>query len=304
MLILLGICIFMFLLLQWAPGNPYMDMMKPGMTPEQTAQMLREKGYYDPLHLKLLKWLRDLVRLDLGYSIKYGRPCWDIIAEKLPNTLAITLPALLLALLFSVKIGIRSSFRPGILDKTVDILSAVGISVPTFLLAIFLIKWLGFDLPLFPISGMGGAQNDGGDFLDKAYHAVLPISVLTLIQMSSLIRYVRAFMNSISDKDYIRSYEGFGLTRYQAYKKIGFRNILPRLITMAFMEVPNLISGALITETIFVWHGIGKLNYDAVFARDYPLILGIVFIISVAVLLANLIADILNYYLDRRLGLS
>lgn len=304
-IILFGICIFMFVILQFSPGNPYMDSMKVGMTPMQIENMLIKKGYYDPLYIKFFKWLNSALHFDFGYSIKYGQSVTTLIFQKIPNTIFLTLPALVIAIFLSVKIGIFSVYSGGVFDKAVDFVSSVGISMPTFLLAIFFIRWLSFEIPIFPVSGSGSVDEKEGIlyFLNKIYHAILPILVLSLIQFSSLVRYVRAFMLSIKDEGYIITYQGFGMTKYQVYKKIGFRNILPRLFTMIFMEVPNLISGALITESIFVWSGLGKLNYDAVFSRDYPLIMGIIFVISLIVLISNLLSDILNFYLDKRIGI-
>lgn len=305
LLVLFGICVFVFVILQLSPGNPYMDSMKPGMSPEQIEKMLREKGYYDPMYLKFLKWFVSVLKFDFGYSIKYGQTVNSIILEKLPNTLFLTVPSLFLALVSAVFVGRISAFKGGFIDKIVDFFSGIGISMPTFLIAIFFIKWFSFDFSIFPISGTGNFSNkEGIDFIiNKIYYSILPILVLTVIQFSSLVRYVRAFMLSVKNKDYIRTYQGFGMTRYESYKKIGFRNILPNLFTIVFMEVPNLISGALITETIFVWPGIGKLNYDAVFSRDYPLIMGIIIIISFTVLISNLFSDILNFKLDKRIGI-
>ena len=305
LIILLGICIFMFVLLQLSPGNPYMDSIKPGMSPEQIESMLRQNGYYDPIYIKFIKWFRDVLTFDFGYSIKYGQSVTTLIFQRIPNTLFITLPALVIAIILSVFVGRFVAYKGGYLDKFVDMFTGIGISIPTFLLAILFIKWFAFDVKIFPISGTGNLSSKTGiDFLlNKIYYAFLPILVLTIIQFSSLVRFVRAFMLSVKKEDYIRTYQGFGMTRYEAYKKIGFRNILPRLLTMIFMEVPNLISGALITETIFVWPGLGKLNYDAVFARDYPLIMGIIITISFVVLISNLLSDILNFYLDKRIGI-
>lgn len=300
--ILFFILTAMFVLIHLAPGNPYINSMNPGMSPEQIERMLIQKGYYDPLPIKFAKWLGDVLQLNFGYSMKYDVPVMTMIFEKLPNTLFITIPSLILSLILSVKLGIYIAYyKKGFLNRFVEFFSMLGLSTPTFLIAIFLIKIFAFDFGIFPISGIGDVFDNG--IVSKIYYAILPITVLTFIHFVSLVRYVRGYMFSIMEKDYIRTYEGFGMTRYDAYKKIGFRNILPNIFTIIFLELPNLISGALITETIFVWPGIGKLNYDAVLYRDYPLILGILTVISVTVLFGNLLSDILNYQLDKRIGI-
>ena len=304
-ILLFGTTALLLLLFELQPGNPYLNFIKPGMSPERIEAMLRDKGYYDPLSVRWTKMLASLLRFDFGYSLQYGIPVTTLILIRLPNTLALTVPALLIAVMLSVPIGRRSAFYPhSFFAKSADILSGIGVCTPAFFIALFLIKTLAFDIPLFPISGMEDVSQSGTALLfSRLRYAALPVTTLTLMQCAPLIRYVRAFMQSIKQEDFIRTYEGFGLTRYAAYKTAGFRAVLPRLITMVFMETPYLISGALITESIFVWPGIGKLNFDAVHFRDYPVLLGITAVTALCVLLANLIADILNYTFDKRMGL-
>ena len=305
LILLFGITALLFLLFEFQPGNPYFNFIKPGMPPERIEAMLREKGYYDPLSVRWTKMLLSLLHFDFGYSLQYGIPVNTLIMHRLPNTLALTVPALLIAVALSVPIGRRSAFYPqSVFAKATDMLSGVGVCTPAFFIALFLIKTFAFDMPLFPISGMEDISQSGKALLfSRLRYAVLPVITLTLMQCAPLVRYIRAFMQSVKQEDFIRTYEGFGLTQYAAYKTAGFRAILPRLITMVFMETPYLISGALITESIFVWPGIGKLNFDAVHFRDYPVLLGITAITTVCVLLANLIADILNYFFDKRMGI-
>ena len=305
LIILLGICIFSFVLLQLAPGNPYMDSMKPGMTPEQIESMLREKGYYDPLYIKFLKWFNSIMKFDFGYSMKYGKPVMELIMDKIPNTLFLTIPSLVISLYISIMVGRYIGYYNGFWNKFINILTGIGISVPTFLIAILMIKWFALDITLFPVSGTGRVQSTylTEAILNKIYYGILPISVLTFIQFSYFVRYIRGYMISVKDTQYIRTYQGFGMTRYKAYKIIGLRNILPQIFTMIFMEVPSLISGALITETIFVWPGLGRLNYEAVLYRDYPLIMGIIIVVALTVLISNFLSDIFNYYLDKRIGI-
>ena len=304
-ILLFGIMMLLLLLFELQPGNPYLNFIKPGMQPERIEAMLREKGYYDPFSVKLTKMLASLLRFDFGYSLQYGVPVHTLIELRLPNTLALTVPALLIAVILSVLIGRRIAFYPhSMFAKSIDIISGIGICTPAFFIALFLIKLFAFDIPLFPISGMEDIGKTGTALLMSRFrYAVLPVTTLTLMQCAPLVRYVRAFMQSVEQEDFIRTYEGFGLTRYAAYKTAGFRAVLPRLITMVFMEVPYLISGALITESIFVWPGIGKLNFDAVQFRDYPVLLGITAMTAVCVLLANLAADLLNYFFDKRMGI-
>lgn len=303
--ILIGISALLCVLLELQPGNPYLNFIKPGMPPDQIERILTERGCYDPLSVKWAKTVVSLLRFDFGYSLQYGISVHTIIFQRLPNTLCLTLPSLLLAVILSVIIGRHIAYYPhSFFAKAMHFLTGIGMCTPAFFVALFLIKAFAFDIPLFPISGMEDIAQEGfGLAVSRLRHAVLPISVLTLMQCAPLIRYVEGFMRSVKDEDFIRTYEGFGMLRYTAYKTAGFKAVLPRLSTLIFMEVPSLISGALITESIFVWPGIGKLNFDAVHFRDYPLLLGITAMTAVCVLIANLIADTLNYYFDKRMGL-
>lgn len=303
--ILIGISIILFCLFEIQPGNPYFNFIKPGMSPEQIENMLIEKGFYDPASARFSKMFFSFLRFDFGYSLQYGIPVNMLILEKLPNTLFLTIPSLVFSVIISILIGRYAAYYSKTKKaKVIDFFSSLGICTPTFFVAIFLIKLLAFEFPIFPISGLEDISKIGiALFLSRLQHAALPILTLTLIQTAPLVRYIKSFMISVKDEDFIRSYEGFGLLKYTAYKKAGFKAILPRLSTMIFMEVPYLISGALITESIFVWHGVGKLNFDAVNFRDYPIILGITSITAVCVLLSNLVADIMNYYFDKRMGI-
>lgn len=303
--ILFGIITLLFFLFEFQPGNPYLNYVKPGMSREQIEKVLKEKGYYDSVFAKWKKVSISLVKLDFGYSLKYSLPVKTLILQRLPNTLKLSIPALFIGVLFSIIIGSRIAYYPkSIFAKIMNFVSCIGICTPTFFVAIFLIKVFAFDLSLFPISGMYSITKSGFPLvLSKVHHAVLPIATLALLQFFVFVRYVSAFMSSIKNEAFLLAYEGFGMMRYEAYKKIGGKSIRAKLATMIFLEVPNLIGGTLITETIFVWPGIGRLNFDAVLFRDYPLLIGITTFTAICVLFSNLASDIVNYIFDKRIGL-
>ncbi len=303
--ILTSIITLLFFLFELQPGNPYLNYIKPGMSPTQIEKVLLEKGYYDSIFTKWKKVSLSILSFNFGYSLKYNLPVTSLIFQRLPNTLKLTLPSLIISVFFSIIIGSRIAYYPkSIFAKTINLISSIGICTPTFFIAIFLIKIFAFDLSFFPISGMESiTETHVSLFLSRLHHSILPITTLTLLQFFVFVRYVSAFMSKIKDEPFIQTYEGFGMLRYLAYKKMGFRAIRAKLATIIFMEVPNLICGALITESIFVWPGVGKLNFDAVLFRDYPLIIGITTFTAICVLLTNMISDILNYLFDKRMGL-
>ncbi|MGP1438808.1 MAG: ABC transporter permease [Treponema sp.] len=300
--IIIGIVTLLFFLFELQPGNPYLNFIKPGMSPETTKKILKERGYYDSLFSKWKRMSFSLLKLDFGYSLQYSTPVKTLIFQRIPNTLFITIPSLLFAIFISIILGSFSAYYNNSFSTIINFISFIGLCVPAFFISLFLIKIFAFDIELFPISGMKDITASS-NFLSYVYHAILPITTLTLLQTFPLVRYVRAFMLSVKTSDAITTYESFGMQKYQAYKKVGMSLVRAKILTMAFMEVPNLIQGALITETIFVWPGIGKLNFDAVLFRDYPLLLGITTITAICVLFSNLILDILNYSFDKRIGL-
>ncbi len=300
--ILIGVSILIFALLQLQPGNPYLNKISPNTPKERVEEILIEKGYYDPLHLKFLKWGKDAIKFDFGYSLEYGKPVKEVIGQRLPNTLLLSIPALLIALFISIPLGIYCAYREGgLVDRLVNLLSLIGMSIPTFFFAILLIKVFSFDLAWFPISGMQGFSGGKNEI---ARHMVLPLVVLTYLNISTFVRYIRSAMLEELKKDYLKTAIGKGLTIRKAILKHGGRNILAPIITIVSMQIPALVSGALVTESVFIWPGIGKLNYDAALYRDYPLIMGLLVLNVVLILISNLLADILYLLVDKRINLE
>lgn len=292
---MLGVGFLIFILQEAQPGNPYYNMMKPGMRQEQIEQYLVKKGYYDPVPLKYIKWLQSALKGDFGYSIRHKAPVLELIRNRLPNTLKLTLPAFGIALLSSMLLGtfwaeMGTSSRSKALDGFFLIIS----SLPTFLIALIAVKFLSFDWEILPLTGIG---EEG---IDRLRHLILPTGVLALIQTAGFSRYIRDFISSELRKPYIKSAMAMGYTKREVLFRQTWRNISVTFITMIFMEIPSLLSGALITETFFVIPGIGKLNYDAVVQKDYPLVMGILTLSIFLVLISNFLADICGYFLDKR----
>ncbi|MFX0550026.1 ABC transporter permease [Hathewaya histolytica] len=304
LIVLLGISIIVFVFVNSQPGNPYIHMINPNVPPEQTETMLKNLGYYDPMPVKYLKWATRAVKGDFGYSIQYKEPVLSVINQRIWNTLLLSVIATFLSILIALPLGIISAVKKNsIWDYMITIVSFLGISIPSFFFGMLLIKWLAFDLRILPISGMKtSGENYKGikAILDIAKHMVMPTIVLALMNTASLMRYTRSSMIDNISKDFIQTARAKGLVRKKALIKHGFRNSLIPIITILCMQIPTIFSGALITETIFIWPGIGRLNYEAVLNRDYPLIMGILMIMSVIILLSNLLADILYSLVDPR----
>ena len=286
-------------------GDPYTQRLDPSVSAEVREEMLERLGYYDPVHIKYFKWLSAVAHGDLGYSIKYKKPVADVIGERLPNTIVLGLAALILSTAIAIPAGIISATRRNsIFDYVGTILSFVGISIPAFFFGLLMIKIFSFDLKLFPISGMttvGENYNGLALVKDIAAHMVLPTIVLALLQTATLMRYTRSSMLEVFDQDYIRTARAKGLSERVVTNKHAFKNALIPVITILSMQIPSLFSGAVLTETIFVWPGIGRLSYTAILDRDYPLIMALLLLTTVIILICNLIADLLYALIDPRI---
>ena len=304
-LILFCVTVIVFLFINLAPGDPYTQRLDPSVSAEVREEMLQKMGYYDPVPIKYFKWIRDVFRGDFGYSIKYKKPVWDVICERLPNTVLMGAGALILSTAIAIPAGKTSATkRNSVFDYMGTVLSFIGISIPAFFFGLLLIKWLSFDLKIFPISGMVtvGAGYQGWDFIkDVAWDLVLPTVVLALLQTATLMRYTRSSMLEVFDQDYIRTARAKGLSEAVVVNKHAFKNALIPIITVLSMQIPTIFSGAVLTETIFVWPGIGRLSYTAILDRDYPLIMALLLMTTVIILLSNLIADLLYAVIDPRI---
>ncbi len=304
-LIVLCVSLIVFIFINLAPGDPYTQRLDPSVSAEVREEMLERLGYYDPVHIKYFKWLSAVAHGDLGYSIKYKKPVADVIGERLPNTIVLGLAALILSTAIAIPAGIISATRRNsIFDYVGTILSFVGISIPAFFFGLLMIKIFSFDLKLFPISGMttvGENYNGLALVKDIAAHMVLPTIVLALLQTATLMRYTRSSMLEVFDQDYIRTARAKGLSERVVTNKHAFKNALIPVITILSMQIPSLFSGAVLTETIFVWPGIGRLSYTAILDRDYPLIMALLLLTTVIILICNLIADLLYALIDPRI---
>ena len=310
LVILFGVSIAVFVLMMSMPGDPYSWMlMDPNVDPAYVQRKLEELGLNDPIHIQYIKWLGRILHGDFGYALE-GQATLDLVSQALKNTLLLTIPAFLLSTLLAVLLGIWSAMsasRHKVLDRLVTLGTFLEVSIPTFFLALILIKWYGYDLKLLPVSGLKTLRVNYTGLryvLDVARHMILPVFVLTLTQTSGMLRYMRSAMIDILNQDYIRTAQAKGMTWRRAVWTHGLRNALISVITVFCMRLPGILSGALFTETVFVWPGIGTLNYNSILNRDYAVIITITMILAVVILATNLLADILYAVADPRIRLG
>ncbi|NLW17583.1 MAG: ABC transporter permease [Firmicutes bacterium] len=305
--VIIGISMIVFLLINIAPGDPYRAMLEtnPNITAEDYENMLRSIGYYDPLPVKYVKWASQVLSGNLGYSIDSKEPIASLLPRRLANTLTLSLPALILSTMIAVPLGVLSATRQySRLDHILSILAFLGISIPAFFLALLFIKFVAFDLGWFPIQGMGSIMRGYTGWrlvLDRLYHMVLPVTVLTLVQVASRMRYTRSAMLEVIRQDYIRTARAKGLPEKRVIYKHALRNALIPVITVLSMSLGSILSGAVLTETVFMWPGMGTMVYRAISNRDYPVVMAGTMVLAIVMLFANLLADVMYAVVDPRI---
>ncbi len=304
-IILLGVSVIVFALVNFIPGDPYSGMYSPDIPTEEIEAKLDELGANDPIPIQYVKWLGRALTGDLGYSIWYKEPVISVILGRLGNTALLACSSILVSTLLGITVGIYSArHRKGLVDNVSTVMAFTALSIPSFFFGMILIKIFGVDLQILPISGMVtvGKENITGAAraLDIARHMVLPTVVLGLMNAATMLRYTRSSMVDIQGMDFIRTARAKGLPERKVIYKHALKNALSQIITVLSLQIPGLLSGSLLTETVFLWPGVGRLNFEAVNHRDYPLIMGIVLILASFTLIANLIADISYAAIDPR----
>jgi len=306
--LLLGITIITFVIIHLSPGGPA-DMLiglSPKVSAEAKARLHSLYGLDKPLHVQYWLWLSRLVRFDFGRSFKDGRLVIIKVLERLPATLLLNVFSLLLIFFIALPIGIISAVRQdSFLDKGMTIFVFLGFSVPAFWLALLLMLLFGVVLGWLPISGMHSVNfpyfSLWGKLWDLIKHLILPVFVSAFGGLAYLSRYSRTSMLEVLRQDYIRTARAKGVPENKVIYKHALRNALIPIITLLGLSLPALIGGGFIFETIFAWPGMGRLGYQAIMSRDYPVIMGVGVIAALLTLLGNLIADITYAFVDPRI---
>jgi peptide/nickel transport system permease protein len=306
---LIGITIICFVVMHLAPGSP--TDMETQMNPRVSAEMKeRLRAMYDldkPLHVQYLKWAKKLLVLDLGTSFSSDRrPVWDKIIERLPITIILNVLSMFLILLVAIPIGVLSAVRQNSLfDRITSVLVFIGFAMPTFWLALLLMILFGVQLGWLPISGIHSLNYEylpaGKAFLDLIKHLIMPVLLSAFGGLAGFSRYMRANMLEVIRQDYITTARAKGLSEKVVIYKHALRNALLPVVTILGLSVPGLIGGSVIFETIFAIPGMGQLFYMAVMSRDYPTVMGILFIGALLTLLGNLLADVSYAIVDPRI---
>ncbi len=295
-----------FMLLHLAPGDPMARYEHPDISPETVRMMREQLGLDRPLLEQYFVWAGSFIKGDFGTSLRYNRPVRALLAEAIPNTLKLTVASLFLYLVTGILLGMVSAAkRHSVFDRLSTVVSLFLYSVPSFWLSLMLILLFSLKLGLLPsshIQSIGTSDLGGIDlFLDRLSHLVLPAFVLGVASAAGLARYMRGSMLDVMREDYIRTARAKGLTEKSVIMKHAFRNAALPVVTILGLSLPFLLGGAVIVERIFSWPGMGGLMVDSIYARDYPVVLAVNFVVAAMVIAGNLIADIGYAVLDPRI---
>lgn len=308
LVLMLCVVILNFLLIRLAPGDPAMVIAGEmgGATEEMLDSIRQEYGLNKPVLTQLGIYIGNVLRGDLGQSFFFNQSVASLIAHRIGPTILLVIVAQILSILLGVFLGVVAARKPnGILSGFVSVFATVGYAVPVFWTGIMLIILFASMLPIFPVEGMQSVRlRDAGPLvqaLDIAHHLVLPAFTLAVIYLAQYARLSRASMLEVLGSDYIRTARAKGATEKTVLFKHALRNAALPILTVAGLQFGNLISGALLVETVFNWPGMGRLAFDSILRRDYPTIMGVLFFASAMVVVANLLTDLSYRLADPRL---
>lgn len=299
--VLFGVTIFNFLIINLAPGNPVDMFINPNMSEADINARKEALGLNDPLWEQYASWMGNLLQGDFGYSFSTYEPVLNNIADRIGPTILLMGSALIIAYLIAIPIGILSATKQySFTDYFATTFSFFGISIPNFFLGLGAIYIFAILLPIFPTGGMNTLGSSGG-ILDTLRHLILPAFVLGTAIAGSMVRYVRSSMLEVLGQDYLRTARAKGLHEFVVNNKHALRNALIPIVTIIGLEIPLLIGGAVITEQIFQWPGLGQLTIQSIGSRDYPTLMALNFLAAITVLFSNLFTDIMYSVVDPRI---
>lgn len=305
---LLAIVVLNFLLIHAAPGDPAAVMAgEAGAADEIFIAQLRERfGLDQPLYVQLWNYVGNIIQFDLGYSYRQGAPVFDLIIERLPATLLLTLTAFGISLLFGVAMGVAASARVGRAgDSIITGIALLFYATPLYwaaLMAVLVFSvWLGW-LPGFGYETVGGGFTGLSRALDILKHLILPATTLGLFFMAVYTRMTRASMLEVAQMDFVKTARAKGLPDRVIRRRHILRNALLPVVTLAGLQAGQLVGGAVLTETVFAWPGIGRLMFESLQARDYNTLLGVFLISAAMVILFNIVTDLVYRLIDPRIG--
>lgn len=316
---LIGVSTIVFLLIHMIPGDPIDIMMGDRITDEAREAMREILGLDLPLHVQYWQWFTGAMQGDLGISIRSSQPVFQEILDRLPATVELTLVALFIAVLFGILFGVTAArYRNTIIDQSLIGFSLLGVSIPIFWLGMMLIFFFSVMLGWLPVSGrlsMGTAipsitglylidallSGNISGFVDALKHLLLPAFSLATVSLALVVRVTRSSMLDVLSEDFIRTARAKGLRERKVVYVHALKNAMIPVVTVIGLQLAKLMGGAILTETVFSWPGIGRLLINAIGFRDYPVVQGVVLFVAFAFIFMNIIVDMLYAYLDPRI---
>ena len=290
LLVIFGVSVVVFLILHLT-GDPAALMLPPDATAEDIAKFRHDMGFDDPVAVQYVRFLKGAVRGDFGQSIRHGEPAMGLVVERLPATFELAGAGLVIALALAIPAGIVSAVRRNTsIDYISTVVALLGQAMPTFWLGIMLILVFSVRLNWLPSSGRGDVE-----------HLILPAITLGLFTTARITRLTRSGMLEVLGQDYIRTARAKGLGEPPVVWKHALKNASIPIVTIVGIELGTLLGGAVITETIFAWPGVGRLSVQAIFNRDYPVVQSAVFLLASTFVIVNFLVDVVYTYLDPRI---
>ncbi len=303
--LMLGLSLVMFVLIHSVPGDPVTALMgeRGASNPDFVEETRKQLGLDQPLPVQYVKWVGQLVQGDFGTAYTFNRtPVLELIGQRFWGTIQLQAVALLIGLVIAVPVGILSATRQySATDNSVTVGSFIGLALPNFWLALLLQIWLGVELGWLPTLSAG---QDEVAYPEKLKFWVMPIIVLALPNVAYFARFMRSSMLEVIHQDYVTTARAKGLAGNTVLYRHALRNALIPMVTVVGLQLPRILSGAVVIEQIFAWPGIGALTFDAITRRDYPVILGVTMITGLAVMIVNLLTDIVYALVDPRVSVG
>ncbi len=309
--VVIGVTLITFMLMHVTAGSyiPGVDL-NPNLKPEDVEAIKRYLGLDRPLYIQYITWLAGIVHGDFGRSMIDGSLVSSHIFDRLPATLELTVTAILIGVLISIPLGITGALRRGSkIDHALTAMSVGGFAIPAFwlgllLILVFSVQFEAWGLPFLPSGGVMTPGTGGGDLFDRFVHLIMPATVLSFVYLSIWSRFTRSSMLEVLSQDYVRTARAKGMSERRVVYLHALRNAVIPLVTLVGLELPALVSGALVVEVVFSWPGIGKLLYERALQTDYTTVLGITTFAALLVVGGNLLADVLYAFLDPRIRYS
>ncbi|MDR1623179.1 MAG: ABC transporter permease [Synergistaceae bacterium] len=303
LVVLIVVLVLNFFLFRIMPGDPLVGIMDPRFSPEAKEQLAAQWGLDKPLAEQFVVYLREMLSFRFGLSMMTSVPVWDELKNRVPNTVALLLPALLLSAALGLWLGVKAALRRGSrVERLVLLSGAVSFSFPSFFVQLLLLLCFAYVWPIFPLRGTTSIPPPEGPaaFFDYLWHLALPLFSLVILSFGGWALYIRNMMVKALGEDYVLMARARGLSRRRVVWNHAFRSILPPVVTIFLLSLPGVVSGAVITETVFSLNGAGRFLLEATNSHDYPSAGAAFFLLALLTVSCNLLADLIYVLVDPR----